>query len=78
MMDDVPEPRERDLFDRGEKVERWLAEYHERVRERPRDHVGEPKLAKLFREGVERLEAVIRELSETKPTAPNDDAAGEE
>ena len=67
------------MFDRGDRVERWLAEYHERLRKEPRDRIdeSEPELTKLFREGVERLEAVIRELIDTKPTAPNDDAAGE-
>ena len=77
MMSNSPEPRQRDEVDPGDRIERWLAEYDERVRERPRDRMGEPKITKLFREGVTRLEAVIRDLTETKPTAPNDDAAGE-
>ncbi|MDE0449159.1 MAG: hypothetical protein OXH96_21030 [Spirochaetaceae bacterium] len=78
MMSNSPEPRERDVFDRGDKVERWLADYHERVPERPRDRTDEPEYVKPFWEGVARLEAMIRDLIETKPTGPSDDAAGEE
>ena len=75
MMSNSPEPSERD--DPGDRVERWLADYHERVRERPRDRTDIPEYIKPFLEGVTRLEAMIRDLIEKKPTAPNDDAAGE-
>lgn len=78
-MSDAPNPSQGDVKGPQDSVERWLAEYDERVRKQPRDRtdVPEPQFVKLFMEGVTRLEAVIRDLTETKPTAPRGGPAGE-
>ena len=70
MTSDPPEPKQRDVMDPPDCIDRPLDEYDEQAR-KPRDRTDkpEPEFAKMIRESVARFEEVIRGLTETKPNA---------